>query len=92
MPRNYEVEEVVIPAVVVPVYKRKLEIEWVDADEKNNGVKFVVEREGKRITFKADGEKLDVPLAEFGNQTLRQLFDSLGDTCLGMNPDDFDVI
>lgn len=92
MPRNYEVEEVIIPPAVIPVYKRELNVRWVDNDEKNNGVVFTVEREGKRITFKADGPKLDVPLEEFGNKTLRELFDALGDTCLGINPADFDVV
>lgn len=92
MPREYQVPEQVIPAAVIPIYKRKLQVSWVDADEKNNGVMFTVEREGKLKTFRADGSKLDIPLPQFGNQTLRQLFDALGDTCLGMDPADFDEV
>lgn len=90
MPRNYEVPEQVIPAAVIPIYKRELNIRWVGTDETNEGAYFTVEREGKMKLFRATGAKLDVPRPEFGGQTLRQLFDALGDTCLGMDPAEFD--
>lgn len=92
MPRNYETPEVVIAPTVIPIYKRELRVRWIDTDEKNQGVSFTIEREGKMITFKADAAKLDEPLAQFNNQTLRQVFDALGDTCLNLDHTDYEEL
>ena len=87
MPIDYTKPPVVTPEETVKVYKRRLVVEWVDADEKNNGITFSVEREdGARPEFKADGRQLDEPLAALGVKTLREFFDGVGDALLAVDP------
>lgn len=86
MPINYTKPEEIIPKQTVQVYKRELTIEWIDTNEKNNGVSFTVERsDGKKFTFKADGDQLDQQLDVLNGATLREFFDSIGNSLLSLN-------
>lgn len=85
--RNWIIPEEVLPERTVRVWKREMRVSWVDADEKNSGIVFTIEREdGKILTYKADGQQLDVQIAALGGHTLREFFDSVGDNLLSLDP------
>lgn len=84
---THVVPETVIPAKELLVHRRELYVVWKDDDEKLNLVEFGVERsDGTKLTFKADGDQLDEPLAALGGVTLRQFFDRIGQGLLSVDP------